>query len=106
MRELQNTILRAYYCSGESPVITLEHLPEAIVRYRPAAVDVEVAFPTRSSPNISDEDLQERNALIEAAAHCGNDVESAAKSLGMSRATFYRKLKLHGIRLKDLKKAP
>ncbi|MCZ6623838.1 MAG: sigma-54 dependent transcriptional regulator [Deltaproteobacteria bacterium] len=40
----------------------------------------------------------ERRAIIEALSHLGNNVSEAAKQLGISRASLYRKLKKYGIK--------
>lgn len=39
----------------------------------------------------------ERDAMIEALSQSSDGVEDCAQRLGMSRATFYRKLKMHGL---------
>jgi transcriptional regulator with PAS, ATPase and Fis domain len=96
VRELQNTILRAYYCSGNNSLITKEHLPETIVRYIPFQQNLNVQ--STSSITFSSE---EKEVLIDAIKTCNGNVELAAKNLDISRATFYRKVKRHGIRLKE-----
>ncbi len=42
----------------------------------------------------------EEAAIREALDHCGGNVSAAARALGMSRSTLYRKLELYGIRLR------
>ncbi len=39
----------------------------------------------------------ERDAIVEALRDCGGDKELAAASLGMSRATIYRRIRAYGI---------
>ncbi len=89
VRELQNVVLRAYYCSGSDRIITVDHLPDAL-------------RPTEGTPLASHpEEYEQMTRLM---ARCGGDTEMAARELGMSRATCYRRLKELGIRPKDFRR--
>ncbi|MEG1632755.1 MAG: sigma-54-dependent Fis family transcriptional regulator [Oscillospiraceae bacterium] len=86
VRELQNGIERAFYsCSGD--VLTAQSLLLAIDRPESMSDDP-LGTPPRSG---------EAGEIMSALAVCGGDVEGAARKLGMSRATLYRRFKKFGI---------
>ena len=86
IRELQHSIEHAFVvCQGE--LITTDHLAEELVSQARATA-------TQSYELSPDE---ERDALIAALNQAGGNKTVAAKSLGMSRRTIYRKLEEHGL---------
>ena len=86
IRELQHSIEHAFVvCQGE--LITTDHLAEELVSQARATA-------TQSYELSPDE---ERDALIAALKQAGGNKTVAAKSLGMSRRTIYRKLEEHGL---------
>ena len=91
IRQLQNTIVRAYY-TGSSSVLTADDLAssldraENLVRQFPAAGD------SGGGP------------IIAALTICGGDVQAAADRLGISRATLYRRIKQFDINTRAIKK--
>lgn len=91
VRQLQNSIARAYYMST-SPVLTAEDL----------AVSLEQPVKAPSLP-VTRNDSGE-GAIVAALTICGGDVQAAADRLGLSRATLYRRLKQYGINPKAIKK--
>jgi len=82
VRELEHAIEHAFVlCQGE--LITTEHLsPDLISQAKVAASSLK--------PAVSSED--ERDALIAALSQAGGNKTAAAKLLGMSKRTIYRKL--------------
>jgi len=86
IRELQHSIEHAFVvCQGE--LITTEHLAEELVSQARATANQTYVL----SPD------EERDALIAALNQSGGNKTVAAKSLGMSRRTIYRKLEEHGL---------
>ncbi|MHB9143740.1 MAG: sigma-54 interaction domain-containing protein [Symbiobacteriia bacterium] len=84
IRELEN-ILEQAGVLADGPVITPGDLPERLKGERPQR--------TAAPPRIAD---REREALVEALAAYPSKAE-AAKALGISRATLYRKLTRYGL---------
>jgi PAS domain S-box-containing protein len=78
IRELENTIEHAMVCSKGS-IIELEALPKSVLR-------ISVMLPRRSHPETTERTLE---AL---ARHRGNQ-SAAARALGVSRTTIWRRLK-------------
>ncbi|GAB4064110.1 sigma-54-dependent Fis family transcriptional regulator [Ancylobacter sonchi] len=71
-----------------------------------APILADMALPVASMPSGSEEraggvraqvDEVERAAILDNIAACQGDIAAAARNLGMSRATLYRRLKAHGI---------
>ena len=100
VRELRNTMERAVVLAAGT-VIEQEVLPEEI-RYKRDRASVPLERPQPStlsakalSPIVSLKEL-ERKAIIEALSQLGNNATKAAKQLGISRATLFRKLKQYG----------
>lgn len=86
IRELEHAIEHAFVIC-QSELITTEHLAEELVSRASATA----AQPNELSPD------EERDALIAALNLAGGNKTVAAKSLGMSRRTIYRKLEEHGL---------
>ena len=91
IRELQNSIARAYYISTSS-VLTAEALASSLDRTDPYA--------QQQGPVTSDSG---GGAIMAALTICGGDVKAAADRLGISRATLYRRMKQYDIRAKTIK---
>ena len=87
VRELQNAMEHAVVLC-DSDKIEVSHLPREVKT--PAAV-----IPTASAPQSLVE--RERAALSEALLRSGGNKRRAAEILGLYRATFYAKLKRHGL---------
>ncbi len=95
VRELQNTIEYAVVM-GSGPVLTEADLPPEVRGEEPGASKVSApAQPV--NPSLPPEARRLVNALERSGGHMGR----AAKSLGMSRTTLWRKLKRHGLHPDD-----
>lgn len=90
IRELQNTVERAFYSTNESV------LDEQSLNF---ALDSHSAETTSSAHAQSGE----AGEILSALTISGGDVEAAAKRLGTSRATLYRRIKKFGIDPKNLR---
>jgi DNA-binding NtrC family response regulator len=90
VRELENLVERAY-AMGARHQISLTDLP-SLGRSAPAEV-VAAASPT-SIPKLSD---VEKGLILKALASLNDDKEAAARALGISRRTIYRRLKEYGM---------
>jgi transcriptional regulator of acetoin/glycerol metabolism len=91
IRQLQNSIARAYYTS-KSSVLSAEDL----------AFSLEQSDSPGASP-LSKGDSG-KGAIVAALTICRGDVQAAADRLGLSRATLYRRIKQYGIDPKAIKK--
>jgi len=94
VRELRNVIERAVILCPDGGAILPEHLhllevPPAGARAAPQAV-----VASRSAARLRD---AERDLLEAALRARGGNVQAAARDLGISRGTLYRKAKKHGI---------
>jgi transcriptional regulator with PAS, ATPase and Fis domain len=87
VRELENLIERAY-AMGAREQITLADLPSLTAR---AAGMTAIA--DRSLPTLAE---VEKDLILRALALLDNDKEEAARALGISRRTIYRRLKEYG----------
>lgn len=103
VRELENVADRMMYLSGGKE-ITVQYLPHHILK---AVLDKDVieAFPAKqnaASGSIQDVRAKRKEAtlsleqqrLFSALERAGGNISAAARDLGISRATFYRKLRL------------
>jgi sigma-54 dependent transcriptional regulator, acetoin dehydrogenase operon transcriptional activator AcoR len=97
LRQLHNVLQTASVLAGGEPMITREHLPddflddvgasEPIVRaVAPAISDVRV--PLSPPPRLAEATVQ---AIAEMLKRCNGNVSAAAKRLGVSRNTIYRR---------------
>ncbi len=85
VRELRNAL--RYACAlCDGGLITLDHLPASVQRGSPQTLE--------PSPSV---DSPERRAILAALVRHRWKAIPAARALGISRATLYRRLKLHGI---------
>jgi two-component system, NtrC family, response regulator HydG len=109
VRELENAIERAF-ALGVGELIQEEHLPANVLLGAPALGLTPVVRPATLMPPASGDgaplgsiDLRaqregiERQAILGALHQHGGDKVMAAQALGMSRSTFYRRLKELGI---------
>jgi PAS domain S-box-containing protein len=89
VRELENAIEHGFVvCAGDT--IQLEDLPPHVVEARKTALTMAlVASPLRRA---------EADEIRAALARAGGHRQKAAKELGVSRNTLWRKMKRHGIR--------
>ncbi len=87
VRELENLIERAY-AMGTREHITLADLPS--LSARPTLTP---AIDTKSVPTLAE---VEKDLILRALAVHNNDKEEAARALGISRRTIYRRLKEYG----------
>ena len=113
VRQLENVIYRAMVAT-RSETIEIENLPTEIQKHSthgsiiqdhrlnqptPSEGTGVIATSSRQPPVTTAVTIQEmeKNALVEALKMAGGNVEQAAKSLGISRATCYRKIKKYQI---------
>jgi sigma-54 dependent transcriptional regulator, acetoin dehydrogenase operon transcriptional activator AcoR len=97
VRELRNCV-EYLYNTVEGELVALRHLPPEIAESaQPLAAG---ALPVREAPpNPAQElDAVERQHIVETMSRVGGGPVEAARALGISRSSFYRKLKKHGIR--------
>jgi DNA-binding NtrC family response regulator len=88
IRELENTLqLAVLQCPGN--VLETRHLPDAIVGYEPAT-----AGPVTLGDHTA---VAERQTIQSALEAYGNQRSAAARHLGISRVTLYKKMKKHGL---------
>ncbi len=112
VRELRNTIERIVVLATEDR-ITPDLFPERVRRsvkkskVPPLAVEaalarVQKALQTQGEEQEADEVLPfvevEKRAILSAIKKCNGDISKAARKLGLSRATLYRKLDKYGVR--------
>jgi DNA-binding NtrC family response regulator len=113
VRELRNTIERIVVLANTDRV-TPDLFPERVRKAAETAkvppLDVEEALECiqkalqtpQAPPEETDEVLPfvevERRAILGAIDKCGGDISKAARKLGLSRATLYRKLDKYGVR--------
>ena len=113
VRQLENIIYRAMV-STRTETIEIENLPSEIQQHRahgsitqdhglhqPTTQAGTMVFATPESKTsvTTTATIQEmeKHALVEALQISGGNIEQAAKSLGISRATCYRKIKKYQI---------
>jgi DNA-binding NtrC family response regulator len=90
VRELQNAMEYAFVlCQGN--IIEPEHLPPKVISGRRKFF---VPDPGASSPPLS-----EKEALMEALRKAKGNQSKAAKLLGVSRVTVWKRIKKYGIRI-------
>jgi two-component system response regulator HydG len=103
VRELENVIERAF-ALGTGDVLQIEDLPEHVVRGTPGLVAVPMLVGDEPAPAVtslaelrSQREAAERRAILRALQELAGDKVAAAQQLGMSRSTFYRRLKELGL---------
>ena len=90
VRELQNVVEYAF-AVGRGPELTLQDLPPEF-RENPLVSKLPQAVPVRRNKAENEASL-----IRQALENANGQIEAAAQSLGMSRATFWRKRKKHGL---------
>lgn len=89
IRELQNIVERSYYlCDGN--LLCENHISGDLI-LQSNSEDI--------SPEIMSINTVEKNNIINALILCNGDVLNAAKTLDISRATIYRKIKKYNIKI-------
>ena len=91
VRELENLVERAY-AMGARNQITLGDLPSLTRSGNPA--DIAPSDSATAIPKLSD---VEKSLILKALAALNDDKEAAARALGISRRTIYRRLKEYGM---------
>jgi transcriptional regulator with PAS, ATPase and Fis domain len=97
VRELRNCI-EYLYNTVEGALVAPRHLPPEIGGGAPRAAEgppAPGAPPLRAAQDL---DAVERQHIVEIMDRVGGGAVDAARALGISRSSFYRKLKKHGIR--------
>jgi len=87
VRELQNAVEYAFVV-GEGPVLDLQEMPPEIRGERPSDADRSAGGKTRE---------EERRRLLRSLSKHQWKREHAARALGMSRSTLWRKMREHGL---------
>ncbi len=100
IRELRNAVEYAFVLAKGKSIGT-EHLPEKLLQQNPAASN---PMPSRPDPVVFAEiscKQSEKSALVEALQKSDGNQTRAAQMLGVSRVTVWKRLKKHGISLKN-----
>lgn len=96
VRELQNVILRAYYCSGKSEAILPEHLPDDLLHPLSNTQELQLK-------QYFEEDSAQKEKIERVLAQCNGDTKRACQQLGVSRATLYRYLSYYNLQARAFK---
>lgn len=92
VRELKNVVERAFYLAAGSPAITAEHLPVQIRNH--TGIIQREALPSRNITDIKKISGElEKQELTDLLMQFRGNISRAAKQLGISRTTLYRKLR-------------
>tara|TARA_R110001606_G_scaffold361754_7_gene515219 strand:+ start:126484 stop:128424 length:1941 start_codon:yes stop_codon:yes gene_type:complete len=94
IRELRN-VLRFCIAICFKSTVRLEHLPDSF--FESASMEKILSKARGENRTINKEESFERNELIRAYRQSNWCASTACKLIGMSRATFYRKIKYHNI---------
>lgn len=97
IRELKNIVERAFYLSGNSPLITPSHLPSQILHCGEGSSPDNVPGKNTAHNNLVNikrisKQLEQQNLTDLLLQYRGN-LSKVAKQLGISRTTLYRRLK-------------
>lgn len=92
LRELENTLQSSVLMSS-GDVLQIEHLPE------PIRAHYEGRSPQANAAEtlVHNREVLERNIILRALSNNGNSRVEAAKELGISRVTLYKKMKKYGL---------
>ena len=96
IRELRNSVEYAFVLAREKS-IGPEHLPEKITSYKPS--ETRPMGNSQASGTIK-VGLSEKEKLLDALQKADGNQTQAAKLLGVSRITVWKRIKKHGIKLK------
>ena len=104
VRELRN-VLEYAYVIGDGPVLVEADLPPELVDPDAKAYDDEVVANLGETPAPSEEPAEVAR-IRRALERAGGNRERAARMLGMSRVTLWRRLKQYGIETDETESAP
>jgi len=93
IRELENIVEHAVIMADEG-IIRAHDLPEHV-----SAGTHRLPLPYRSEPDFATLEQMERSLIVDTLAKCKGNQTVAAKKLGISRSTLWRKISKHGIDL-------
>ncbi len=91
IRQLGHVLRLALTLAEGEDEIGVQHLPEELLAEPPTCAKVRPSAPAAPDACLRDVEL---NAVREAMGKCAGNVSAAARSLGVARATLYRKLRL------------
>jgi transcriptional regulator with PAS, ATPase and Fis domain len=100
IRELENIIEHAVIMA-ENGLIKASDLPEHVTARR-----VRRALPDRSEAEFITLEEMEKRLIVDTLTRCNGNQSEAAKKLGISRSTLWRKIGKHGIKLSQFETAP
>ncbi len=97
IHELTITLERAFYLSLDQNIIRLSHLPAALTK---SVAPTRSQMPNQTTPPDSGTAISEQVRIEEAIRAADYNMSMAAKQLGISRSTLYRKIEKLQIKLK------
>ena len=97
VRELSNVIERSILLET-TPMLQASSLPRRLSAHLDADEADEVAATRAARRIVRPLASVERRALVDALRLSGDNIAAAARALGISRSTLYRKLRKHGLR--------
>jgi len=100
IRELENIIEHAVVMADNGLVRSAD-LPEHV-----SAKTLRRALPDRSASEFISLDEMEKRLILDTLTRCHGNQTIAAKKLGISRSTLWRKISKHGIKLSQFETAP
>jgi DNA-binding NtrC family response regulator len=93
IRQLENAVQQAVLVSS-GPELLVEHLPAAVREARP----LPAVAPSRRADSLRhSREVTERQVIARALASNDNSRSRAARALGISRVTLYKKMRLYGL---------
>jgi transcriptional regulator with PAS, ATPase and Fis domain len=93
IRQLENAVQQAVLMSG-GPEVLAEHLPAFVREVRP----LPAVAPSRRADSLRhSREVTERRAIVQALASHANSRSRAARALGISRVTLYKKMRRYGL---------
>jgi transcriptional regulator with PAS, ATPase and Fis domain len=96
LRQLENVVQQAVL-RNSGPELLRQHLPPAVTAFAPPAAVVS-APPSAPAATLAEHSEQEERLTVERALQEANQCRSqAARALGISRITLYKKLKKYGL---------
>jgi DNA-binding NtrC family response regulator len=95
IRQLENVLQQAVLCSA-GPVLLPEHLPAGVRQCPPPRHNDRPPAAGVSPDLLQNREHLERNLIRQALLNHGDNRLRAARSLGISRVTLYRKMKKYG----------
>lgn len=98
IRQMHNVLRTAVALLGHDDVITVEHLPEDFLeQFQKSELPVNEPPVTETGGSVAEEpislDYLEMMAIRKAVQECGGNISAAARRLGISRNTLYRRWK-------------